>query len=153
MPGRKVSLNDDSLIMAFDFGTTKIGIAVGQNITGTATPLGNVRAKDGKPDWPHLDTIVKEWRPHLLVIGMPLNLDGSDSEMSSRAKKFANRLEARFNLPTVTFDERLSSFDAREVRKESEAKNRAAKVGSKKETIDSLAAKLILESWLRNPTL
>lgn len=148
MPGRTIKLKDDSLIMAFDFGTTKIGVAVGQNITGTATPLGNVRAKDGKPDWPHLDTIVNEWSPDLFVIGMPLNLDGSDSEMSNRARKFANRLEARFNLPTQTFDERLSSFDAREIRKES-----TAKAGSKKETIDSLAAKLILESWLRNSTL
>ncbi|HEY5717466.1 MAG TPA: Holliday junction resolvase RuvX, partial [Motiliproteus sp.] len=80
--------------LAFDFGTTRIGVAVGQAITATASPLPWIKAKDGVPDWSQLERLVREWQPDALVVGLPLNMDGSLCEMSHRARKFANRLQA-----------------------------------------------------------
>lgn len=123
--------------MGFDFGTGRIGIAVGQKVTGTATAVATIDARDGVPDWTEVEKIVDEWRPGLFVVGLPLNMDGTESEMSRRATKFARRLSGRFNIPYVTMDERLSTFDARNG-------------GNEADEVDSIAAKLILETWLNN---
>jgi putative holliday junction resolvase len=133
-------------VLAFDFGTQRIGVAIGQSITGTASPLAALKANDGIPNWEHIATLIAEWQPHQLLVGLPLNMDGSDSEISTRAKKFANRLHGRFGLPVEMWDERLSSFEAR-----GEMRARGSK--SYKETdfkdgrVDSLSACLILEGW------
>jgi len=140
-------LNTHQTILAFDFGTSFIGVAVGQSITATATPLPALKARDGIPDWIQLEQLISEWRPQMLVVGLPLNMDGSESEMSARAKKFAQRLRGRFGLPCELWDERLSSFEARGELLE---QNRQQKSGGKKfreRGIDSLSARLILESW------
>src|SRR5690606_23149449 len=79
-------------VLGFDYGTQRIGVAVGQTITHTATPLAALHARDGVPNWDHIATLISEWRPARLVVGLPLNMDGSESEMCVRAKKFANRL-------------------------------------------------------------
>lgn len=125
------------LVMGFDFGTGRIGIAVGQKLTGTATAVATIRARDGVPDWAELEKIVDEWRPGLFVVGLPLNMDDTESEMSRRATRFARRLSGRFNIPYVTMDERLSTFDARDT-------------DGDVDEVDSIAAKLILESWLND---
>ncbi len=128
--------------IAFDFGTSRIGVAVGQTLTGTATALAPIQARDGIPDWPQLDRIMTEWTPDALVIGIPLNMDGTISDMARRARKFANRLHERYKYPCFLMDERLSTREAKQI-------HRDAGGGSnyKKESVDGIAAQLILESW------
>jgi len=122
-------------ILAFDFGSKHIGIATGQSLGETAQALCQIPANNGIPDWQQLDAIMEEWRPKLLVVGNPLNMDGSQSEMSLRAKKFSNRLKDRYHLPCALVDERLSSFEAKQTQ--------SIKDGE----IDSQAAAIILRSW------
>ena len=121
--------------MGFDFGMRRIGVAVGQKVTQTASGLTVVRARDGIPKWEYLDKIVLDWQPEKFIIGLPLNMDGSNSEMSQKADKFSRRISSRYNIQSEMFDERLTSFEAR---------------GHEEKThIDAIAARLILESWLR----
>lgn len=124
-------------VLAFDFGTKRIGVACGQSLTGTAQPLPVVPAKDGIPDWSQLEKLVAEWKPDAFVVGLPWNMDDSESELLIRARKFGNRLEGRLHKPCYGIDERLTSFVARGelLRGESTA------------AVDSLAARLILEAW------
>ena len=100
-------------LMAFDFGTQRIGIAIGQRITAGAQPLNPIKARDGIPDWDGLQRLIDEWQPDAFVVGLPLNMDGSDSDMSRRANKFARRLEGRYHRPAYTHDERLTSYEAK----------------------------------------
>lgn len=134
-------------VLGFDFGARNIGVASGQLITRTATALPSLRAKDGIPDWNEVDKLFEEWKPDAIVVGIPLNMDGSESQMSLRAKKFGNRLMDRYKLPFYKVDERLSSF---------EAKQWAAKLGHKghygSNPVDALAAQIILEGWLNDET-
>ncbi|MEM5536930.1 Holliday junction resolvase RuvX [Neptuniibacter pectenicola] len=128
--------------LAFDFGTLRIGIAAGQSITGTATPLEPIAARDGIPNWDQLAKIISEWTPDALIIGIPLNYDGTISDMAYRARKFANRLHERYKVPCFLMDERLSTAEAKAIH--------FAAGGSdnfKKESVDGIAAQLILESW------
>lgn len=133
-------------LLSFDYGTQKIGVAVGQTITGTASPLSILKARDGIPDWNEIGKLIEEWKPNALVVGVPLNMDGSESAMSTRALKFSRRLNGRFNLPCHTIDERLSSREARDISR-SNAQQSGRKYNQKEE-IDALAAQLILETWL-----
>ena len=126
------------LVMAFDFGTTKIGIAVGQKITGTATPVAIVKARDGIPRWPVIDQLMEEWQPTVLVVGLPINMDGTESDMSKAATRFSKRLHGRYGIGIELMDERLSSFEAREF--------------ETPDQLDAIAAKLILETWLADST-
>ena len=132
-------------ILAFDFGLARIGVAVGQSITGTANPLDTLHAKQGIPDWVMVEKLLKIWQPKLLLIGEPFNMDNSDQEITLAARKFANRLHGRFGLPTQMFDERLTSASARE-----EIFEFGGYKKLKKTQIDSVAAALILESWFLN---
>lgn len=91
--------NSIEQVLAFDFGTTRIGVAAGQSVTASASPLPPVRARDGIPDWEQLDAMINEWQPHALVIGIPLNMDGTLQDLSHRARKFANRLHERYKTP------------------------------------------------------
>ena len=118
-----------------------MGIAVGQAITGTANPLSVIPAKDGIPNWQNIEKLIKEWQPKLFVVGLPLNMDDSEGDMSIRAEKFARRLTGRFGIPHQTIDERLSSFEAREFAEQEHF--------GKNESIDAIAAKLILETYFR----
>lgn len=129
--------------MAFDYGLRQIGVATGNLALGTTQSLPIVKARDGVPDWDSLESLVKEWQPDLLVVGEPLNMDGSESELSARASKFARRLHGRLGLPVEMVDERLSSFEAKELSRE-----RGHRGDYKKKPIDSLAAELILRTWL-----
>jgi putative Holliday junction resolvase len=132
-------------ILAFDFGTKSIGVAIGQSITGTAAPLSALKANDGTPNWEAIAQLIEQWQPSGLLVGLPLNMDGTEQEITQRAKKFANRLHGRFGLNVVTHDERLSTVDA---------KARLFELGGfkklSKDKVDSVSACLIYESWLEN---
>ncbi|CAA0115755.1 Putative pre-16S rRNA nuclease [Halioglobus japonicus] len=134
-------------VMAFDFGLSQIGVATGNCLMGTTTPLPILKAKEGSPDWRLVENLVAEWRPDLLVVGDPLNMDGSASELSARAAKFSRRLHGRLGLEVVMVDERLSSFEAKQVSRE-----HGHRGDYKRKPIDSLAAELILQTWLAENT-
>ncbi|AEP30836.1 Holliday junction resolvase RuvX [Brumicola nitratireducens] len=129
--------------IAFDYGVKSIGVAVGQKITGTASPLSALKANDGIPNWQTIADVFAEWQPDNLLVGLPLNMDGSEQEITQRARKFANRLHGRFGLTVHTHDERLSTVDA---------KARLFELGGfkklTKEKVDSVSACLIFESWV-----
>lgn len=130
-------------VIAFDFGLRQIGVAVGNSLLRSSQALAVIRAKDGVPDWPALEQLLGEWKPDLLVVGDPLNMDGSDSEMCERARKFARRLHGRLGLPVEMVDERLSSFEAKQLGRE-----RGHKGDYKRQPVDSEAAALVLQTWM-----
>jgi len=130
-------------LLAFDYGTKNIGVASGQTITRSATSQAPLKAKDGMPDWNQIEKLLKEWQPDLVLVGLPLNMDDSESELSARARKFANRLHGRFGVKVEMVDERLSSFEAK-----SEVMERGGSRDYKNNPVDSIAARLVLESWL-----
>ncbi|MFW6094336.1 MAG: Holliday junction resolvase RuvX [Pseudomonadota bacterium] len=101
-------------VLAFDYGERHIGVAVGQTVTATANPLTTLRARNGRPDWNVVARLVREWRPVLLVVGLPLNMDDTESDMSARATAFARDLERRTGVATRLVDERLTTRAARE---------------------------------------
>ncbi len=125
--------------LGFDYGTAKIGIAVGQTITGTASPLTTLRFKQQRPDWHGISELIKEWRPQALVVGIPYDSERPTTEIARLALRFARQLEGRFHLQVHLVDERLSSREAR---------NLITRKLKKIETLDSIAAQLILETWL-----
>ncbi|MEW5248568.1 Holliday junction resolvase RuvX [Microbulbifer discodermiae] len=130
--------------LAFDFGTKSIGIAFGQSLTDSARELPPLPARDGKPDWQRLQQLVDTWQPQVLLVGLPLNMDGSDSAFGARARKFGQRLHGRTGLPVEYVDERLSTRAAKE-----EAAARGHKGNYADSPVDSIAARIILEDWLR----
>jgi len=125
-------------LLGFDFGTQRIGIAVGQSITGTATALCTINSSHGKPDWDRITDLIEHWRPDALVVGLPLHDDGSYSDISKAARKFAQQLEGRYRLPVHSMDERLSSHAARQHMKRTAGK----------QEVDAVAAMIILQNWL-----
>ncbi|CAM2955980.1 Holliday junction resolvase RuvX [Glaesserella parasuis] len=129
-------------VLAFDFGTNSIGCAVGQSITGTAQGLSAFKAQDGIPNWEQIGKVIAQWQPDLLVVGLPLNMDGTEQPLTQRAKKFAKRLNGRFNLPVELQDERLTTVEAK-----SEIFARGGFKALKKGKVDAISACLILESW------
>jgi putative Holliday junction resolvase len=133
-------------VLAFDFGLRRIGVAVGQQVTDSARPLGVVRNADAGPDWAHIETLVAEWRPQRLIVGMPRHADGSASELGNEVSRFVADL-GRFGLPVETVDERYSSIDAQELLKARRAAGLQGRI--RKELIDAAAAVLIAERWLK----
>ena len=130
-------------LMAFDFGMRQIGVAVGNALLDTSEPLTVLTARDGQPDWDALTKLCVEWKPDLLLVGDPLNMDGTVSEMADRARRFARRLEGRLGLPVRMVDERLSSFDVKQQQRE------AGHDGNyRRRPVDALAAEVILRDWL-----
>ncbi len=125
-------------LLGFDFGPRKIGIAVGQTITASASPLTTLRARDGRPDWDGIGALISEWQPERLVVGLPFELNDSEAEAAPRARRFARQLEGRYRLPVALADERLTSREAR---------SRLGKAATSRERVDAMAAKLILETW------
>ena len=120
-------------VLAFDFGLRNIGVAVGQPVTRTASPLTTLKATDGKPNWPELTALVDEWQPSTLLVGLPLNMDDTESDLSELAREFADRLKRRFKLPVKMVDERLTTFEAQRV---------------DPEHAHEVAAVLIAQTWL-----
>ena len=127
----------EGLVLAFDFGLKHIGVASGQTITRTASALTTLRARDGKPDWHDVRMLVREWRPVRLIVGLPLNMDDTESEMSERARSFAQRLARETSVPVEMADERLTSRAAAETEGD-----------SRSDQSHAAAAALIAETWL-----
>jgi putative Holliday junction resolvase len=130
-------------ILAFDFGTRWVGVAVGDTETRIANPLGTFEAESGGRRMAEVATLVSEWRPERLLVGLPLASDGGEHEMTLRARRFARQLEVRFRLPVVLSDERLSSASARESLRENGRGGR-----EHKHETHALAASVILQSYL-----
>ncbi|MFZ7109641.1 Holliday junction resolvase RuvX [Avibacterium avium] len=133
--------------LAFDFGTKSIGCAVGQSITGSAQPLPAFKAQDGIPNWAAIEKCLTEWKPNIVVVGLPLNMDGTEQPLTQRARKFANRLHGRFGVTVTLQDERLTTTEAR-----AEIFQRGGFKALEKGKVDSISACIILESWFENPT-
>jgi putative Holliday junction resolvase len=130
-------------ILGFDFGMKNIGIAVGQELTRTANPLTAIKARDGIPDWEQIAQLLQEWQPALLIVGLPLNMDGTEQTMTAAARRFGNRLHGRFGLPVEWQDERLTTYEALDqmgIRSKMDSRQRS--------DVDQLSAQLILQSWL-----
>lgn len=132
-------------VLGFDFGEQRIGVASGQTITGSASPLTTLTPVNSKPDWAAIEQLIKQWQPDALIVGLPLYLDGERSQMTERAEKFSRQLEGRFHLPVYTHNEALSSFEA-------EAFLQGKKRQQNKQDIDKIAAALIVQSWLEQHT-
>ena len=126
-------------LLAFDYGTTKIGVAVGQNVSFTANPLETIKVTKGDAYWLQIDKIIHEWQPNTLLIGWPLNMDGSDSDMSDKIKPFIQELEERYSINCIRVDERLTSVIA---------KQKIEELGINNCSVDSMAAQIILQAWL-----
>jgi len=137
----------DEVVLAFDYGSRRIGVAVGQTRTASASPAGVIPVH-GKPDWNAVERCVKDWSPTRLVVGVPYNMDGTETVLTAACRAFATELARRFGLPVECVDERLTSAaataDLREARR---AGARSRRV--RREDIDAHAARLILETWLR----
>ncbi|ADZ92915.1 Holliday junction resolvase RuvX [Marinomonas mediterranea] len=143
----EASPNIAKTVLGFDFGTTRIGVAIGQNVTMSARPLSPLKANEGIPNWDTIAKLVAEWEPDCFVVGLPLNMDGSENEMCQRARKFAKRLHGRYNRPYHMMDERLSSYDAK-----GQVIAQGGHRNFKENSVDGLAAQLIIETWFAEQT-
>ncbi|MCL7420020.1 MAG: Holliday junction resolvase RuvX [Methylobacter sp.] len=132
--------------LGFDFGNKKIGVAVGQTTTGTASPLQTIRSINQTPNWDIIGKLIQQWRPAGLVVGVSRQADGSDNPVTPRMLKFCRQLEGRYQLPVYQQDESLSTFEAKQMLFDEVGVN-AAKLW---EVQDQLAAQLILQTWLND---
>ena len=122
-------------LLCFDYGQKRIGSAIGQTITATATALEIIKVINNKPNWEKIERLIGEWRPDKLIVGHPFTLEGDRQEMTDAAEKFSRQLEGRFKLPVELIEEQLSSYEARRELKSTR-------------DLDAVAARLILETWL-----
>lgn len=130
-------------ILGFDYGLKNIGVAVGQELTSTANPLTVIKARDGIPNWDEVQTLLDQWKPQLLIVGLPFNMDGSEQRMTAASRKFGNRLNGRFQIPVEWQDERLSTYEALE-----QLGIHSKLQANKRDDVDRISAQIILQSWL-----
>lgn len=130
-------------LLGFDYGEARLGVAVGYIATGTTHPLVTLKVKDGQPDWQQVKRLIDEWNPSSLVVGLPSNMDGSDTDVTGKARKFGNRLNGRYNLPVHMVDERLTTRVVADALAEADLGARKHKA-----IIDQLAAQQILQTYL-----
>jgi len=135
-------------VLGFDFGRERIGVAIGQELTATARPLVTLPVRAQRPDWDAISQLISEWRPDLLVVGVPRHADGSPSATTAHALRFSRQLQGRYRLAVETIDERLSSREAQGLI--AEAMHLRRRQRRDKATIDQVAAALILESWFHH---
>ena len=139
-----------SPVLGFDYGDRRIGIAVGQSLTGTAQPVAVVGNSEKGPEWPRIDAIVREWSPQALVVGRPLTVDGEEQLITRRARVFGDTLLERYKLPVVPQDERYSSREASA--RFAEARKSGAKRQRDAALHDAIAAQIIVEDFFRERT-
>ena len=130
------------LALSFDYGLSRIGVATGQTLTQTASPLTTLPAQNGIPQWETVEQLLAEWRPDVVVVGLPLHQDGTMSDMADRAKKFGQRIHGRFGVQVAFIDEYESTCEAREYL------NYRGKANDQDGKLDATAARVILERWL-----
>lgn len=134
----------EGYVLGFDFGTKRIGVAVGQTLTRSATPLTTLAAKQGVPDWHAVKQLIDTWQPRALVVGIPLNMDGTEQKLTQLARTFANALKRETKLPVFGTDERLTTVAARADIFETQGYR-----GLQQSQVDAHAAALILTEWLQ----
>ncbi len=132
----------ERLILGFDFGTRRIGVAVGNELLANARELDPLPARDGIPDWEQVARLVAEWQPDLFVVGLPLTAEGEEQLMSTRARKFGKRLFGRFGIPCVMVDERGSTGEAKVI-----ARELGHRGNYREASVDGISAVLIVERW------
>ena len=130
-------------MLGFDFGTRRIGVAVGNELLASARELDPLAARDGIPDWQQVARLMEEWQPDLFVVGLPLTADGEEQLMSTRARKFGKRLFGRFGVPCEMVDERGSTGEAKVI-----ARERGHRGSWKDDGVDGISAVLIVERWV-----
>jgi putative Holliday junction resolvase len=138
------------VILAFDFGTKRIGVASGDTLTGTARALTTLESKNETIPWPAIDKLMREYQPAQLIVGLPWNMDGTPTLLTDASRAFGAELQARYHKPVALVDERLSSREAEAQLREA----RASGIKKRRNThadVDMIAAKILLEQWLRDP--
>lgn len=135
------------VLLGFDYGKRRIGIAVGQELTATATPAETVRCTAEGPDWASISRLIKTWQPGALVVGLPRNMDGTEHDLADEARRFGGQLHERYGLPVHWIDERLSSIEA-EHRLAAEGARPRRHARRHKDDVDKVAAQIILQTWL-----
>lgn len=138
--GKASTANLSGIIIGFDFGLKRIGVAIGQTVSQTASPKAIVASKDGQPDWAHISKLFAQWQPVAIVVGLPMHLDGTPQALTQPARKFGQRLSGRYQRPVFFIEEQLSSV---------EAENRAKQTHNPAQHLDDQAAQIILENWLQ----
>jgi putative Holliday junction resolvase len=133
-------------VISFDFGLKRTGVAVGNTTTGSASPETTLLSQDEKPDWQAISELINAWHPQQLVVGMPTELDGSESPLKKRIERFCNQLNGRYNLPVDQENEQFTSIEAAQRLKQLRQSGRKKKVS--KEEVDKIAAAIILENWM-----
>ena len=147
-----MNLKPESVLIGFDYGTKKMGVAIAQCITKTATPLSVLKIKNETPSWEQLDQIVSDYRPVLAIIGYPGKINKQTSLLADKIEKFGSAIEKHYKMPTILFDETYSTTIARkELRDLRRDGNLSRRI--KRGQVDSMAAKIILEQWLKLKTL
>jgi putative Holliday junction resolvase len=139
-------MNPATTLLGFDVGARRIGVAVGNTFSGTASEVGVLMVHAGGPEWPQLDRWIGQWRPQALVVGDPLTMDGEPQEASRRAREFGRSVAERYHLPVHAIDERLSSIEA--ARRFAQARAEGGKRRKHAANLDAGAAVVILERWL-----
>jgi putative holliday junction resolvase len=139
------------LVLAFDFGRRRIGVACGDTLSRSASPLAAIANVAAGPPWSTVDSLMRDWRPDLIVVGLPYNTDGSESGMSSQVRTFSEELARRYALPVRLVDERYSSLEAG-ARLKAERESGVRKRRVTKTDVDAAAACVILERWFDDST-
>ena len=142
----KAASSHEATVLAFDFGTRRIGVAVGNTVLRVARPLTTIAAEANAPRFEAVAALIDEWQPDLLVVGRPVHADGAPHEMTARADRFARQLEGRFGLEVARMDERYTTQDA-----ESALAAAGLRAGDRKAVRDQVAAQLILQAWFDAP--
>jgi putative holliday junction resolvase len=137
------------IILAFDYGTRRIGVASGDTLTGTARALTALQCTPNVP-WPQIDRLVEEYRPHQFVVGLPYNMDGTPTLLTEASRRFAIELKSRYAQSVALVDERLSSREASEQLRDARARGLKRR-RTTREDIDMIAARILLERWFDNP--
>lgn len=145
-------------VLGFDFGMKHIGVAVGQTITHTAKPLTSLKARDGEPNWDEVHNLILDWHPDALIVGIPLNMDGTEQPMTLAAQDFKNHLQEKTKLPVFEVDERLSSYEAMDRlqnkhKRKSFQERKQLNRSIRKQVItdlNAMAAAVIVEQWLNS---
>lgn len=148
-PGLSGFIARPSVALGFDYGVRRIGVAVGQMITGTATPLITLQQRGGQPDWKAIAALVQEWKPSALVLGLPGGPPEAARQLKAAINAFQHELEARFELPVHTVDEAYTSVEAyHHVKTNRQSEKTPKRIG--KQEIDKVAAAILLEAWMSN---
>ncbi|MEN8712012.1 MAG: Holliday junction resolvase RuvX [Arenicellales bacterium] len=129
--------------LGFDYGTRRIGVAVGNSVSASASPLDTINVKNEQPDWQHITRLIEEWQPDALIVGWPIQMDESDNPVTAKARRFGNRLHGRYRLTVHHIDERLSSHMALSEIREAGYNGRRSRG-----LVDSYAAREILQTFL-----